>query len=157
MIEERAVVKELFPDAIMVESVIKSTCSQCHQVDNCGNGQVAKALPQKKLSLLIPTTERFVVGDELIIAIPERFLLQSAWQVYMWPLLGLLICAGGGQYLLNKGFLTHELYVVGFALLGGFSGSKLAKWWQDYSGLQKKLVPKILKTAPKNIETLYVS
>ena len=157
MIEERANVTELLTDAVMVESVIKSTCSQCHQVDNCGNGQVAKALPQKKLSLQIPTQEDFVIGDEVIIAIPERFLLQTAWQVYIWPLVGLLAGAAIGQYFLNIAWFNHELLVIALATLGGFTGSKLAKWWQSYSGLQEKLVPKIMQTIPKNIATQYVS
>ena len=152
MVEERAIVKQILPSAIEVESLVKSSCSQCHQVDNCGNGQVAKALPQKKLLLTIPTTDQFVIGDEVMIAIPEQYLLKSAWQVYMWPLVGVISFAGVGQLLYQAQFLPNELLVVLLSILGGFLGSKLASWWQIYSGLHSKLVPKITSRIPKELQ-----
>jgi sigma-E factor negative regulatory protein RseC len=152
MVEERAIVKQVLPSAIEVESFVKSSCSQCHQVDNCGNGQVAKALPQKKLLLTIPTTDKFVVGDEVMIAIPEQYLLKSAWQVYMWPLIGVISFAGVGQLLYQTQLLPNELLVVLMSIVGGFLGSKLAKWWQIYSGLHSKLVPKIMARIPKKLQ-----
>lgn len=152
MIEERAIVKTVLPYAIEVESVVKSSCSQCHQVDNCGNGQVAKALPQKKLLLTIPTTDKFVIGDEVMIAIPEQYLLTSAWQVYMWPLIGVISFAGVGQLLYQAQLLPNELLVILLSILGGFLGSKLARWWQFYSGLHSKLVPKIMARIPKELQ-----
>jgi sigma-E factor negative regulatory protein RseC len=152
MVEERAIVKQVLPSAIEVESFVKSSCSQCHQVDNCGNGQVAKALPQKKLLLTIPTTDKFVVGDEVMIAIPEQYLLKSAWQVYMWPLIGVISFAGVGQLLYQTQLLPNELLVVLMSIVGGFLGSKLAKWWQIYSGLHSKLVPKIMARIPKELQ-----
>ena len=152
MIEERAIVKQVLTGAIEIESVVKSSCSQCHQVENCGNGQVAKALPQKKLLLIIPTTEQFIVGDEVTIAIPEQYLLKSAWQVYMWPLIGVISFAGVGQLLYQNQLITHELLVVSLSVIGGVIGSKFARWWQGYSGLHNKLVPKIMERMPKELQ-----
>lgn len=152
MIEERAIVKQVLTGAIEIESVVKSSCSQCHQVENCGNGQVAKALPQKKLLLIIPTTEQFIVGDEVTIAIPEQYLLKSAWQVYMWPLIGVISFAGVGQLLFKNQFITHEILVVSLSVIGGVIGAKLARWWQGYSGLHNKLVPKIMERMPKELQ-----
>lgn len=151
MIEERAVVTLIHEDAITVESVIKSSCSQCQQVDNCGNGQVAKALPQKKLSLMIPTNESFDVGDEVMIAIPEQFLLKSAWQVYIWPLIGLLSFAGAGQYFMSQQWFSHELMVIAFAAIGGYLGARAVKRWQKHTGLDNKLIPKIMQKMPKEM------
>ncbi len=152
MIEERAVVTQVLAGAVEIESVVKSSCSQCHQVDNCGNGQVAKALPQKKLLLTIPTSESFNVGDVVMIAIPEQYLLKSAWQVYIWPLIGLISCAGIGQIFINNQWLSHELQVIALSVTGGIIGAKLAKWWQSYTGLQSKLVPKIMEKIPKELQ-----
>lgn len=151
MIEEHAVVTLLHQDAVTVESVIKSSCSQCHQLDHCGNGQVTKALPQKKLSIMIPTLELFDVGDEVMIAIPEQFLLKSAWQVYMWPIAGLLLFAGIGQYLLYQQWLSHEILVVILSIVGGGLGARAVKFWQKYTGLDNKLIPKIIQRIPKVI------
>ena len=48
MIEEQATVVAINDNNVTVTSDIKSACSGCQQVDNCGSGQVAKAFPQKK-------------------------------------------------------------------------------------------------------------
>ncbi len=157
MIEERAIVTQVLSDAVVIESVVKSSCTQCQQVDKCGNGQVAKALPQKNLSLTIPTSEKFSVGDEVLIAIPEQYLLKSAWQVYMWPMMGLISFAGFGQFMLNSQWLSHEWQVIVLAIIGGFIGSKTAKWWQISSGLQEKLMPKITGKISKELFTQVVS
>jgi len=151
MIEERAVVTLLHEGTITVESFIKSSCSQCQQIDNCGNGQVAKALPQKKLSLTLPTNESFKVGDEVIIAIPEQFLLKSAWQVYIWPLLGLISFAGIGQYFMIQQWFNHELMVIAFSAIGGYLGASAVKYWQKYTGLADKLTPKVIQKIPKEM------
>ena len=55
--KERAIVKQVLNGQVVVESLVKSTCSQCQQVDTCGSGQVAKALPHKSLSLAIKTPD----------------------------------------------------------------------------------------------------
>ena len=151
MIEERAEVTEILDQAIQVESLIKSTCDQCQQVDNCANGQVAKALPHKKMTLVIPTEDEFAVGDNVYIAIPEKYLLASAWHVYMLPLIGLIFFAGIGQYMYNQHILANELIVVVIAIFGGVLGWRLAKWWQVFSGLNQKLVPKIIKKIPPEL------
>ena len=53
MIEEQATVTFIDDDNVTVTSDIKSACGGCQQIDNCGSGQVAKAFPQKKLSLTL--------------------------------------------------------------------------------------------------------
>ncbi len=90
MIEENATVIAIDNDKIIVESQVKSTCSSCQQVDNCGSGQVAKAIPHRKLTVKLENHLNLTIGDLVVLGIPEHQLLKSAWQVYFMPLLGLL-------------------------------------------------------------------
>ena len=48
MIEEQARVIAIDKNKITVESIVKSSCSGCQQIDSCGSGQIAKAIPHKK-------------------------------------------------------------------------------------------------------------
>lgn len=151
MIEEQATVTQLHLHSVTVESHIKSTCSQCQQVDSCGSGQVAKALPHKKLSLEIPTALKLNIDDQVIIAIPEKYLLRTAWQVYLWPLIGLIFAAGIGQLMLINGLFNHEIFVILLSIIGGVLGHKLVVWWQNYTNQNEQLIPKITKVIPKDI------
>ena len=120
MIEENATVvsihlaanetaDDIVSNKITVESAIKSSCSGCKQVDNCGSGQVAKAFPQPKLRLDLYTELPVKIGDIVVIGLSDKHLLLSAWQVYLWPLLGLAIASVLGQWFVENEMFSHEL------------------------------------------------
>ena len=86
MIEENATVvsihlteneaaDNIVSNKITVESEIKSSCSGCKQVDNCGSGQVAKAFPQPKLSIDLYTDLPVKIGDTVVIGLSDKHLL----------------------------------------------------------------------------------
>ena len=89
----------------------------------------------------------------MVLGIPEHQLLKSAWQVYFMPLLGLLFCAGLGQYISHYFALTHELLTIIFGVLGAFSGFKYAKYLQNRLTEQENLAPKLLR---KQVETINI-
>lgn len=144
MITETATVTQVDKNGVTVQSKVKSTCSQCQQVDNCGSGQVAKAIPHQKLNLNLTTDLSLKVGDQVTIAIPENYLLRSAWQVYLWPIIGLMAFAGFGQFFLVQDYGLHELYSIILGGLGGYLGYRLAKFWQNKTGIAEQLMPKIV-------------
>ncbi|REL30551.1 SoxR reducing system RseC family protein [Thalassotalea euphylliae] len=141
--DEKATIVEVSNHSVVVESQVKSTCNQCQQVDNCGSGLVAKALPQQKLRVEIVTQEQFTVGEQVIISIPEQAMLAVAWQVYLWPVIGLMLGAGLGQVLLLNGILSHELPTIMMGFVGGYAGFKWAKARLDNNPKQQALVPTI--------------
>jgi sigma-E factor negative regulatory protein RseC len=151
MIEESATVVAIEKDNITVTSEIKSACSGCQQVDNCGSGQVAKAFPQKRLSLTVKSTLPLQLGDKVIIGLNETALLSSAWQVYLWPLFGLLILAWFGQWLVNTNIVGHEGFAILFAMIGGYVGFLLAKNQQSKREYCTELSPKIVRRQNQNI------
>jgi len=143
--EELATVVRVQNNFISVSSEVKSACSGCQQVDNCGSGQVAKAFPTKKLSLTLESELALKVGDKVVLGLSDACLLQSAWQVYLLPLFGLILFAGISQYFIGKGLLPHELLGVLLAMLGGFLGYALAKKIQSSPKNKAKLTPQILR------------
>jgi sigma-E factor negative regulatory protein RseC len=152
--EELATVTAIDNDAITVISQIKSTCNSCAQVDSCANGQVAKAIPMKKLSFTLDkpkalTQQHITIGDRVVLTVPEIDVLHSAWQVYLLPVFGLFIFSGFGQWLVQEKMLSHELIALAIGMSGGYLGYRLAKKLQDKPNKRKRLQPKILRVLPK--------
>lgn len=153
MIRELANVVNIEAGQVTVTSQIKSSCSGCAQVDTCGSGQVAKALPQAKLSLTLPydvnTLGRELnKGDCVVLGIPEEHVLSSAGQVYLLPLLGLIVFSAIGQWLFTQQILPHELVALALGITGGYLGYSLAKFNQKYSKQSENLQPKIIEVLP---------
>jgi len=152
MIKELANVIAIEAGQVTVTSQIKSTCSGCAQVDTCGSGQIAKALPQAKLTLTLPydknSGEMLKSGDCVVLALPEKHILSSAGQVYLLPLFGLITFSALGQWLLKQQILPHELYALGLGITGGYLGYRLAKFQQKQGKHSEKLQPKIIEVIP---------
>tara|TARA_B110000090_G_scaffold121686_1_gene135022 strand:+ start:1401 stop:1889 length:489 start_codon:yes stop_codon:yes gene_type:complete len=141
---------------ITVESQIKSTCSSCHQIDSCGSGQVSKALPKKSLIVELTTELPVKLGDVVVLGLSEKGLLQTAWQVYLWPLIGLIIFSGIGQYLVLQVIFTSEIYAIILGCIGGYLGHRLARFWQTYSKASLALMPKILRVNEMNLNVIHL-
>ena len=164
MMEELATVVAISSDnaidndfsVVTVESIIKSTCSSCKQIDSCGSGQVSKAIPQKKLSVELMTQLPVKIGDVIVLGLSEKGLLQTAWQVYLWPLIGLITCSGLGQYLIQQTIFPSEIYGIVFGCTGGYLGHRLAKFWQTRSEYSLALMPKILRIQAKELEIITI-
>ena len=144
MMEEKAKVVAISKDMVTIESLIKSACSGCQQVDNCGSGQVSKALPQKRLSVNVLSDLPLSVGDEVVIGLSEKHLLSVAWQVYLWPLIGLISFGLLGQYFMSLQIFTSEPVAILLSILGGYLGFRVAKRRQQHVGCADLNV-KILK------------
>lgn len=158
MIEEQAKVVEVQPNQhIVVESIVKSTCSGCNQLENCGSGQISKAFPQKKLTYTIPCTQTVRVGDNVVIGLSEQIVLSAAWQVYMWPLIGLIITSAIGQWLLAHQWFNHELYSVLLGVTGGYLGFYLARKKQQKMANCEKWTPSLVKVLGSSLPFTQIS
>lgn len=155
--EELAKVTHVDNHTISIMSEVKSACSGCQQVDNCGSGQVAKAFPTKKISFTLQSDLLLKVGDTVVLGLSDEYLLQSAWQVYLFPLAGLISFAGIGQYLISYAVLPHELFAVLLSTLGGYLGYFFAKKKQSSPINKVKLTPKILRVIKEKIPSIEVN
>ena len=154
--EELAEVVSIENGMISVSSQVKSSCNSCSQVSTCASGQVAKAIPHKKLSFTLPVSallnhQHVQVGDCVVLTLPEVDVLKSAWQVYLLPIIGLVSFSALGQWLVMQGVLSHELLALGVGLIGGYLGYRIAKHMQNHPEHQEKLQPKILRVIPKPV------
>ncbi|MFB0980451.1 MAG: SoxR reducing system RseC family protein [Alteromonadaceae bacterium] len=147
----------LVSNKVTVESEIKSSCSGCKQVDNCGSGQVAKAFPQPKLSLDLYTDLPVKIGDTVVIGLSDKHLLLSAWQVYLWPLIGLVIASFLGQWFVENEIFNHELIAIAFGVFGGYLGFCLARHQQKRGKYCNLLIPRILRINPSSINIVEIT
>jgi len=155
--EELATVTAIDNSEITVVSKIKSSCNSCSQVDTCASGQIAKAIPHKRLSftLLKPQSlnnQAINVGDCVVLTLPEVDLLKSAWQVYLFPTFGLFIFSALGQWFKQEGILPHELMGLAVGIMGGYLGYRIAKHLQDKPDNKERLQPKILRVLSKPLD-----
>jgi sigma-E factor negative regulatory protein RseC len=155
--EELAEVISIENGVISVVSQVKSSCNSCSQVSTCASGQVAKAIPHKKLSFTLSTPlslegKSVDIGDCVVLTLPEIDVLRSAWQVYLLPVVGLLSFSALGQWLTIQEILNHELLALSIGLTGGYLGYRLAKHLQNNPEHQEKLQPKILRVIPKPLD-----
>jgi len=157
MIEELATVVAINRDNITVVCDIKSACSGCKQLDSCGSGQVAKAFPQKQLSIKLITELATKKGDTVVIGLSEQCVLESAWQVYLLPLFFLIAFSGLGQWLVEQLIFSHEIYAIVLGMGGGYLGYRLARYLQSSKNKIDKLVPKVLRILPKTIAVTEIS
>ena len=155
--EELATVIAIEDDYITVVSQVKSSCNSCSQLDSCASGQIAKAIPHRKLSFTIPFTQEMPqvsknikIGDCVVLTLPEIDVLKSAWQVYLLPILGLFLFSGLGQWLRLQGVFSHELIALLLCIFGGYSGYRVAKHLQNKPNQRNKLQPKIACVLPKD-------
>ena len=149
MIEETAIVTAIQGEQITVKSEVKSTCSGCKQVDTCGSGQISKAFPHKTLSLQLHSALPLKIGDKVIIGLSEKILLSTAWQVYGFPLLGLLLLALLGQEISAVYSINGEWLQVIFAAFGGYFGYKLACRLVNKKSKAAAMAPTILRKITK--------
>lgn len=145
MIEEIARVTAVHANNIDVQSDVKSSCSGCKQIDTCGSGQVAQALPKLALSLSLKNSLNVAVGDKVVIGIPEKHLLSTALFVYLFPLIGLIMFSVLGQWLVSQGIISGEPLAIVLGFIGGFIGFLFAKLCLNDPEKSQQLQPKLLR------------
>ncbi len=157
MIEELAKVVAIDKKNITVLCDIKSACSSCKQVDSCGSGQVAKAFPQKQLSVNLVTELAVKNGDMVVIGLSEQCVLESAWQVYLLPVFFLILFSALGQWLVDQLIFPHEFYAIILGVSGGYFGHRLARYLQSSKNKVDKLTPKVLRILPETISVTEIT
>lgn len=128
MIETIATVVASNNGLITVEALRRSSCDKCSEQE-CGNGQVNRALSNRYHRLTLPYSQSVSVGQQVIVALPEQGLLTAAALMFVLPLLFILVGAGIGQWLMVELLGQHEVWVMISALTMAVLGFALARWW----------------------------
>ena len=122
MIEELAVVVRIENQKVWVEGGQSSACGGCQQKASCTTNALGSML--KKKTVPVDSVFQLKVGDNVMVAIDEKLLLQASLLLYFLPLIALFAGAGLADWLLPTNVLYADLWIAASAL----SGFLLSLW-----------------------------
>lgn len=115
MIEETGKVVAVEDGAVWVETIRESACHSCSAKSGCGHSALSK-LGRQTVHMRAGTTQRYQVGEEVIIGVPETVVVTSSVLAYLMPLVVALVFA------IPVDALTHS---DGYTALAGLAGLSL--------------------------------
>lgn len=118
MIKQNVIVSKIENNQVWIENQQKTACSSCLQKDSCSTSLLEKWLPKRMVAVDSELTLN--PGDEVIVAIDERQLIQATLLLYLLPLLVMFLGAGVSSWLIPD----QENWII-FTTLGSFF---LALW-----------------------------
>jgi sigma-E factor negative regulatory protein RseC len=147
MIEEYAIVTKSAGTTATLEIERRTACGLCGQKRGCGNATWGKMLGHDSHDFTAENQINAQVGDSVVVGIDEQAVLNSAFFLYVVPLVGLLIGTLLADYLFK-----NQFYVILGAVLGlvlGFLWVKGHLIGHDKSGVafSKKYQAIILRLA----------
>jgi len=93
MIEQTALVTDVSEDLARVKIYRQSTCGGCQVKSACGTSTFAKILGNKFSEMTVLNSIHAEPGDVVKIGLRESVMLQSAFLIYIFPLIMLLMSA----------------------------------------------------------------
>ena len=115
MLFECATITSVSDGRLTLQSIRGSACERCARGEGCGGGIIGKLAfrRQPELELNVPLAQQFKVGQRVELSVPARRVMALAAVVYLIPLVGLLVGAMAGQWLLGT-----DIGAIGAAGLG---------------------------------------
>lgn len=131
MIETQAQVVAVEAERTWVVADRRSSCGQCSASGSCGGSLFAELWGNKPVRVEVDNPIHAQLGQQVIVGMPERFMLAGSAQLYLLPLLGLILGALMGQWLGVQVFLGNmgELPAIVGAALGLWY---LPRLWQRF-------------------------
>jgi len=90
MIEQNAVVLKVEGQFALVEAQRQSSCGKCNAKKGCGTGMLENSLGRRSMQLRAFNQCQAEPGDEVVVAVPEKGFVKSAFITYLLPLLLML-------------------------------------------------------------------
>jgi len=118
--KEIAEVTAVDGNRVTVTTQLKTACSGCAQVSNCGAGILSKVFADRNAQFTVMTQQNFNPGDQVQLEVPETAVTRFALLLYGLPILALLLIA---VLLENIGTISE-----GFVILLSFSGFAFTFW-----------------------------
>lgn len=141
MIEETGRVVAVETGAVWVETVRQSACHACSAQSGCGHGALSK-LTQKTAHVRALASQPWVVGDEVVIGIPESLVVTGSLLGYLLPLVCALALALLADYLTGNDAWTALAAALGLAL-----GFGLVRWHFTRNRHNERYHPQVLRRA----------
>lgn len=119
MIEQTAVVIRIDGHFALVEAQRESSCGQCNAKKGCGTGILENSLGRRAMQLKAINQCNAQAGDEVIVAVPEKGFIKSAFFTYLLPLLLMLLGAVAAQQLSILGqWAAQDIVALAGAAVG---------------------------------------
>ena len=137
MIEEQAQVIELDGDKLILQAQTQSACGSCSANKGCGTSLLSKVIGRKFTRFQAQNNVNAVVGDTVIVGIPEDALLKGSLVMYAIPVMGMLIFAVLADFALGASVGSRDLMIAASAIMGLVFGSLISKgYFQRQSSIQ---------------------
>lgn len=143
MIEESGKVIALEqPGLVWVETIRKSSCGTCASEKSCGTGAISKAMAGKRSYVKALTDiDDLQTGDEVIIGVPEDFVVRGTLRLYLLPLSLMLL----SMVLASQLFHYGDGGTLLFALVGLATGIGSVRLMDHLTPLSKRDHPRVLQ------------
>lgn len=142
MITETGRIVAIESQGLWVETIQRSTCGSCAAQKGCGQSLMARLMGHTSyLWVLLEgrDPDKYQLGDEIQIGVPETVVVKGSLFVYMVPLLGMLAGAGLGQSALQSDGWSALGAVAGLVL-----GGLVVRWRAHQTRYDRRLQPVLL-------------
>jgi len=139
MIEETGRVVATDPGTVWVETLRHSACDSCSAKSGCGHSALAK-LGQNSVHMQARCDIDVVVGDQVVVGVPEEVMVKSSLLAYLMPLIFMLVAVVGADALWGQDLLTAA---AGMAGLG--CGFLLLRWHFHRNRHDERYQPVVLR------------
>lgn len=139
MIIETGRIVSVEQEGVWVETIQKTTCGSCKAEKGCGQSLIHKWDGHTSYIWVLlegRDPQRYRLGDEIQIGIPEEVIARGAMVVYIVPLLALVIATAVSHILFASEIITT------FSGLGGLMlGGLIVRWHSWRNRYNRELQP----------------
>jgi len=137
MIEEQAQVIAVKGDRLILQAQTQSACGSCSASQGCGTSLLSKVIGRKFTRFQAENNVNAIVGDVVVVGIPEDALLKGSLVMYIVPVFAMLIFALLADFFLLAATQSRDLMIAISAIIGLVFGSLLSRWYfQRRSSIQ---------------------
>ena len=142
MLEEQATVVSVEPGIAWVEADRRKGCERCEAGEGCGGGVLGRLVVRgtSRVRALCEIAD-LAVGDNVVLGLDERLLLQGSLMTYLMPLICMLAAAIFADQLL----VTTDLGVAAFGALGLGLGLLLLRGYTNTLLAKGEMQPRVLR------------
>ena len=145
MIEEQIEVVEVIGDQLVLQAETKSACGSCAVNKSCGTSLLAKVVGRKFTRFQVENKVSAVVGDTVVVGIPEDALLKGSLVMYVLPILSMLFSALIGDFFFAVSMQFRDLAIAGISISGLILGFLISRWYFQRQPNERHFSPVVLR------------
>jgi sigma-E factor negative regulatory protein RseC len=148
LVEEQAVVVDIDPHCVWVETQRQSACGQCAANKGCGTSALQKVFGNKRNILPVTGDLPVAVGDKVVIGIDENSLVKGSIAVYAMPLVSMIAFAVAGETVSRHTLSANpDIMSIAGAMIGLLVGITGLRWYSRKSADNTQYQPILLRHA----------